>query len=282
MNWLRQILGWIKKHSVVSVVLLILVVATISVLRSIRLRSEGTLTEPIHRGVIAETVYGIGTVTANRSYQLKPGLTSTIAAVYVKEGDRVRKGDRLLDLDRVTFRAPFDGTVTYLPNKVGETVFASAAVLQLVDLSDRYLLVSLEQQGALKIRPNQKVRVSFDSIRQQSYEGKVVSIYSQNSNFFARIDVANMPSEILPGMTADVAIVVRERANALVVPVAAVDQGQVWVAGSLKIPSAVKVKIGIIDSEWAEIVEEDGKTDHVQTNLIQEGQRLLIRKKVGP
>jgi hypothetical protein len=62
-----------------------------------------------------ESVYGIGMVTATRSFQLKLGVTSTIRRLFVREGDQVRRGQQLADLDGVPFSAPFDGTITLLP-----------------------------------------------------------------------------------------------------------------------------------------------------------------------
>jgi multidrug efflux pump subunit AcrA (membrane-fusion protein) len=230
-----------------------------------------TLSEPIKKGLIVESVYGIGTVTAIRSFQLKLGVTSTIQRVFVKEGDQVTRDQRLVDLDGVVFNAPFSGTITLLPFKTGETVFPQAVILSLVDLQDRYVLVTLEQQAALRVRRGQKAKLSFDSLREESYDGLVEAIYSSDNNFFVRIGIGGLPSQILPGMTADVAIGITEHRDALIVPVAAIDAGKVYVKRGLG-TSTVAVQTGIIDGAMAEIVGGD----------VREGERLAIRKKVGP
>lgn len=236
----------------------------------LRARSEGVVSEPLQPGTIIESVYGIGTVLANRSYQLKPGVTSTIDTFYVKEGDTVKKGAPLAKLDRVVHRAPFSGTVTYLPFKEGENVFAQVPVLTLVDLRDRYLVVSLEQQGALRTHPGQRVIMSFDTNRRQSYSGVVESIYSSGGNFLARIDVSSLPSVVLPGMTADVAIEIRKQDNALIVPVAALMNGNTLsIKRGMGIPKDVEVKVGIVDKAQAEIVSGD----------VQAGDRVLIKSR---
>ena len=231
----------------------------------------GVVSEPIRKGPIVESVYGIGTVTATRSFQLKLGVTGTIRRLFVKEGDQVRRDQRLVDLDGVPFNAPFDGTITLLPFKVGETVFPQAVVLSLVDLQDRYVLVTLEQQAALRVRRGQKARLSFDSLREQAYDGLVEAIYSNDNNFFVRIGIGGLPSQILPGMTADVAIGIAEQRDALIVPVAAIDAGKVYVKRGLG-TTAVPVKTGIVDGARAEIVSGD----------LREGERVVIRKKVAP
>ncbi len=232
----------------------------------------GTYTEPLRKGAIVESVYGIGTVTATRSFQLKSGVTSSIAELFVKEGDQVKRGMPLVRLEgTTTIRAPFDGTVTSLPFKVGESVFSQTIILNLVDLSDRYILVSLEQQGVIRVRHGQKAKLSFEGMRSTSFDGRVESVYSNDTNFLVRITVANLPKEILPGMTSDVAIGIQERQDVLVVPVAAVLGGKVTVKRGEGSPFAVEIKTGIIDGASAEVLSGD----------VQAGDQLLIRDKVS-
>jgi multidrug efflux pump subunit AcrA (membrane-fusion protein) len=270
MDWLRALLAWTSRHRWLSTAIVLFLVIGILLIRHLRARSEGMLSEPLKRGTIIESVYGIGTVLANRSFQIKPGVISTIDTFYVKEGDTVKKGDPLTKIDKVVYRAPFDGTVTYLPFKQGENVFAQVPVLTLVDLMDRYIVVSLEQQGALRVRTGQKATLSFDTIRQQNYPGLVQSVYSNESSFLARIDASGLPAMILPGMTADVAIEIRRQENALLVPVAALIGGNtLWVKHGGGIPKKVEVKVGIVDKAQAEIVSGN----------VEPGDRVIIKPR---
>ncbi|MDD4973834.1 MAG: HlyD family efflux transporter periplasmic adaptor subunit [Bacteriovorax sp.] len=271
MDFLRKTINWLRSHRFISLIGTLLIVILIIFVRTIITRSEGTLSGPIHRGAAVDAVYGIGTVTALRSYAFRPGVTSTIYNLYVKEGDFIHKGDKLANIDHVLYRAPFDGVVNYSPFKVGENVFSQLPVIVLTDPANRYLVVSLEQQGALRVRVGQKAKLSFDSIRNQNFDGVIQSVYWYNSNFFARIDVSSLPPEILPDMTADVAIIIRELANALLVPASAVDNDSVWVKRSHRIPSRVSIKLGVVDGTMAEVLSGD----------LKEGDQVLIRRKVG-
>jgi len=76
---------------------------------------------------------------------LAPSSAGVLNALYVKEGDTVKKGDPLIKIDDSVFPAPFDGTVTFLPYKIGEIVYPQSSALSLVDLRDRYLVVSLDR-----------------------------------------------------------------------------------------------------------------------------------------
>lgn len=239
--------------------------------RYVRAHTDGKLSEPLGRGRIIDAIYGIGTVAANRSFALKPGVIGTLTDLYVKEGDVVKKGERLAQVDSTLYRAPFDGVVNYLPFKVGENVFQQIPILVVTDLTNRYMVVNLEQQGALRVRPGQKAKLSFDTLRQRNYDGVVQSVYSYATNFIARIDVSQLPPEILPDMTADVAIVIGERDNVLLAPIPALDGDSVWVKRGQELPRRVPVKTGIVDDRMAEIIEGD----------VNEGDQLLIRRKPG-
>lgn len=227
------------------------------------IRKETHKQEPIlgkaQKGNILEAVYGIGTVTATRTYELKVGITSTIRELYVREGDQVTKGQKLLALDGAgIFVAPFSGTVTALPTKIGETIFPQTSILTLTDLKDRYLLVSLEQQAATRVHTGLKAKLSFDSLREKSFNGEVESVYSQENNYLVRINTKDLPPQILPGMTVDVAIGIKEHLNALIVPIAAINSGKLWIIRNGK-KMKVSATVGTVDGNFAEIITGDIK-----------------------
>jgi multidrug efflux pump subunit AcrA (membrane-fusion protein) len=251
---MKAFIAWIKTNKWAAIlVLVVLMIGIVFGLRNAKRKDEASLSEPLKRGAISDSVYGIGTVTANRSLQVKSGVTSTILDLYVKEGDLVKKGARLVKLDGVgDFLAPFSGTITSLPFKTGETVFGQSIIMTLTDLSDRYVVVSLEQVAVLRVKVGQVAKISFDGMRDVSYEGVVHSIYSNGPNFLVRINTDGLPSEILPGMTGDVAILIQEHQDALSVPVAAIQGGKVLVReGGNERP--VEIKTGFVDGAFAEV-----------------------------
>src|SRR5581483_6167002 len=165
-------------------------------------------------GNMVESVYGIGTVPARHTYQLKLGVSDTIAKLFVDEGATVQKGQALIALvDNHTIRAPFAGVVTSLPYKEGESVFPQIPVLTLTDLKDPYVVVSLEQSGAIPVHRDQKAFLSFESLRGQKLQGTVSAIYPKDGEFYVNIEVPQIPEGILVGMTCDVAIQVAAKEN---------------------------------------------------------------------
>lgn len=263
----------LKSHKALSfLVAFLLLIAAVTVGMRARQGKGDSLSEPLKKGAIMESVYGIGTVTATRSFQQKFGVMSTVQDIYIKEGDHVRSGQRLaLMSDGLVLRAPFEGTVTFLPVKVGETVFPQSVILNLVDLADRYIVVSLEQRGALRVRQGQKAKISFDSMRGETFDGSVEAVYSNDNNFLVRIGVSNLPPQVLPGMTADVGIGIAERKDVLLIPSAALSGTKVRVKRGLGKPKEVDVTVGIVDGSMAEIASGD----------VDEGDRLVLQKPSG-
>lgn len=271
---MNTVLNSLKKFQrVLSLAFGIVVLLAVFFILKSKQNEDLLLTPPLKKGSILESVYGIGTVTATKSYQIRSGITSTVVRLFVREGDSVKKGDKLAAMDPPTvFLAPFDGTVTYLPVKVGENVFAQAVIMNVVDLADRYLVVTLEQQGALRVRQGQKSKLSFDSLRNETFDGVVESIYSHDNSFLVRIQTPHLPPQILPGMTVDVSIGINEKKDVLLAPVAAIEDGKVYVQRGSSRPILVKVKTGIVDGATAEVISDE----------LREEDRLVIRKKVGP
>ena len=261
-NGHMNMMNWMKKHWPWVLVLAAIVVGGMVVLNIMRSYSQRVFPKI---GRMVESVYGIGTVTARHTYQLKLGVSDTLEKLFVDEGATVQKGQSLIRLaDNHTIRAPFAGVVTSLPYKEGETVFPQIPVLTLTDLKNPYVVVSLEQSGAIPVRNGQQAYLSFESLRGQKLEGTVSAIYPKDGEFYVNIEVPGLPEGILVGMTCDVAIQVAAKDNILQIPMVAVDKGFVTVLRN-GIPKKVPVKLGAADGTWVEVTD----------NSIQAGDTLL-------
>jgi macrolide-specific efflux system membrane fusion protein len=216
------------------------------------------------RGNLVEAIYGLGKVKSHRKFDVKVGVMTKVKKVYVKEGERVTKGSPLIQFtDTAIFKAPFDGTVTRVTYNEPDTVLPQTTALTLQDLNDKYLEVSLEQEGALRVAKGQKTEVLFESVRGEKFEGEVLALFPKDDEFLAHINVEGLQRNVLPGMTADVSIIVGQHNQVLMVPVSGLSNGEIIVRRDekkIKIP----VKIGGIDGEWAEVLEGDIKmTDEI-------------------
>jgi membrane fusion protein, macrolide-specific efflux system len=219
----------------------------------IRSRNTGpNVIGSIKRGTIIEAVYGIGTVTPNHIFNVKVGQAGAVKAIFVREGEDVVKGQKLLSFEGVLFKAPFAGTVTSIPYKAGETVFPNLPLLTMQDQRDLYLVVSLEQQGALRVKAKQRASISFDSMRDRKFTGSVRSIFANDNQFLVHIEVDQLPPEVLPGMTADVGIEIGRHENTFIAPIAAIN-GQKLRLVKNKVIEEVDVGLGVVDGESIEV-----------------------------
>jgi multidrug efflux pump subunit AcrA (membrane-fusion protein) len=224
----------------------------------------------VQKGNIMECVYGVGTVTSDKTFQVKAGFPSKINAIFVKEGDVVSTGAKLIALETL-FTAPFAGTVTSISGSVGETAFPSAILINLVDLTHKHILVTLDQSGALRVQKGQKVKLNFDGLRSQNIVGYVAAIYPKDNHFLVRIDVENFPNLILPGMTADVAIEISAHKDALLVPLAALSNKTVLVQRKEQKNILLKLSLGLVDGSMVEVISGN----------LQEGDLIVVGDKVN-
>jgi multidrug efflux pump subunit AcrA (membrane-fusion protein) len=207
-------------------------------------------------GPIVEAIYGLGKVKTDRVYEVKLGVPKTVEKLYVREGDAVRKGKPLVRFEGgPLFAAPYDGSVTLIAFREAQSVFPQQTVVRLEDLSTKFIEVSLEQEGALRVQPGQPARVVFESLRGEQINGKVAAVFARNEEFLAHIRVP-LNDSVLPGMTADVAIETGRKDKALLVPLSAVSNGRVRVLHDGK-RKTVQLKIGGVDGNWAEVIEGD-------------------------
>lgn len=239
--------NWLLPGTIVGLVILGL--ATFQATRS---QTQEVLPK---RGPVVEAVYGLGTVLATRTFVLRTGVTTEVRKFYVKAGDAVKKGEPLVLLgEQGTVKAPFDGTVTQVTYKEGEIVFAQVPILKLEDLSDRYVEVSLEQQGALRVHKGLKAKLVFESLRGKRFDGTVRSVFPSEGQFLTDIQVDQLPPEILPGMTTDVAIEIARKDNVQMIPVSSISGGRVIVKRADGQKEKITVEIGVVDGEWAELI----------------------------
>ncbi|AFM14642.1 efflux RND transporter periplasmic adaptor subunit [Turneriella parva] len=220
-----------------------------------RIRSAPPTVElPLKKTTIVRTVYGLGTVQAEREYQLKIGIAANIRRLYVHEGDAVKAGDKLVEFDQVpTMRSPISGVVSTVSFEEGEAVFPQNPVLKVIDLTRRYITVSLDEKAAVLVKKAQKVRIAFEGIPGKYFAGSVVSIYPSEGQFFVKVDSKELPAEILPGMSADLAIEAGTKDNVFVAPIRAVQDRKVTIIRAGK-KLRVPVQLGLTQGEHVEIV----------------------------
>jgi HlyD family secretion protein len=133
-----------------------------------------------------------------------------------------------VDLDNTEIRAPVDGVVVARNVDVGQTVAASlqAPTLFLIaqDLTKMQVDTNVDEADVGHVALDQEATFSVDSFPGQNFRGRVVQIRQaaqvvQNVvTYDCVVAVGNPELKLMPGMTANVKILVARRENALLVP----------------------------------------------------------------
>ena len=136
-----------------------------------------------------------------------------------------------VDLEHTQIRSPVDGVVIKRSVDVGQTVAASLQAPELFiiarNLSDMQVEASIDEADIARVRPGQRVTFTLDALPGRTLEGKVdqirkAAISSQNVVTYTVVVPFDNPGHaLLPGMTANVRVVVDARDSALKVPNAA-------------------------------------------------------------
>ncbi len=150
-------------------------------------------------------------------------------------------GLRRSELDKVVLRAPFDGIVAVLSIEVGEWTTPSPPampvppVLDLLDPGSIYVSAPMDEVDSARIAPGQAVRVTVDSLRGRSLEGRVTRVApyvetteQQNRTVEIEVELADaaLARTLLPGTSADVEVVLDARDDVLRLPTAALLEGK--------------------------------------------------------
>jgi HlyD family secretion protein len=136
-----------------------------------------------------------------------------------------------VDLGRTIIRAPVDGTVILRNVDAGQTVAASlqAPVLFTIaqDLRDMQVEAAIDEADVGRLEVGQRATFTVDAFPRRSFSGEIRQIRKSPQNvqnvvsYTVVISAANPDLALLPGMTANVRVVVDRRDNVLKVPNAA-------------------------------------------------------------
>ena len=168
-------------------------------------------------------------------------------------------------LASATIVAPFDGTVISVGAEVGDLVSAGTDIITLADLGGLEVLASVDETDISQVEVGQKAQITFDALTGSTFTGEVLEvplegILSQNVvSYQVRLSLEGAENvSLLPGMTANVAIVTGQRQNVLLLPLLAVQESDdgdvVLVKDALSGETATtRVQVGLNDGTYVEI-----------------------------
>lgn len=148
-----------------------------------------------------------------------------------EEGDDVQKNDLIALIDRevtgmefelLRVRSPIDGVVTRLYRGIGETVNTQQPVLSVTNLDRMKVSFNIPEKDLALVDRGNPVKLSVTARPGIIFEGNVVrishSIDRISRTAYAEAHFTNPDRALLPGMFADIEVLVREIEDALLIP----------------------------------------------------------------
>lgn len=126
-------------------------------------------------------------------------------------------------------RAPFDGVITKITNKKGDSLSSGAVVATLLT-KQKIATITLNEVDVVKAKSGQKATLTFDAIEGLSITGEVVELDSIGTvaqgvvTYGVKIVFDTQDERVKSGMSVSVAIITEARQNVLLVPNSAVKQ----------------------------------------------------------
>ena len=188
---------------------------------------------------------------------------------------------------RTSLYAPFNGTVAKIVGEVGEYStpsppgIATPPAIDLIDESCLYIKAPMDEVDSPKIHEGQTVRISLDAMQKKFFPGHIkrvapyvlaVEKQSRTVDIEAVFDSPKDVGRLLVGYSANIEIILAIHDKVVRVPTSALlEGGRVLVAGAEGLLEERKIKAGLSNWEYTEVLEGLAAGDRVVTSLEREG-----------
>ncbi len=123
-------------------------------------------------------------------------------------------------------KAPFSGKIGIRKVNLGQYINPGEAIVSLQSINPMYVDFNLPEQALSQLKVGLKVAVTVDTFPGKTFDGKITAINSNvnqaTRNILVRAGVKNDHGLLVPGMFANVNVLLPEHLDVVVVPVTAV------------------------------------------------------------
>jgi HlyD family secretion protein len=214
--------------------------------------------------------------------------------------ERTHQGQAALDaaratLDKTIMVAPFDGVVLDVTTEVGEWISPSPPgvfippVMDLIAPESLYVSAPIDEADIARVELGLPARITMDAFPDRSFPGHVSYIASyveaqqeQNRTLpvEAVFDQQDLPRNLLPGISADIEIILDTRENVVRVPSYALLEGNRVLVVEGDHLSNRNVTVGLRNWEFTEITQGLSEGDRVVVSLdrpeVKAGARIRV------
>ena len=180
----------------------------------------------------AQKLLAGGAGTAQVSEDAAAALLEASRALQTASSQREQAQAQLLAArvarSKVDLGAPFDGLLTDVHVQLGDSVAPGAPVLQIIDDSRLHVDATIDEADVARVRPGQSAELHLDALPERNIAGKVVRTdpsvkrdLKGARTLTVEVEVTDLglarAAGLLPGMSANVEILVAEKSGVLTV-----------------------------------------------------------------
>ncbi len=191
-------------------------------------------------------------------------------------------------LEKTRLLAPFDGIIAEVNGELGEYVTPSPVgiptppAVDIIDTSCLYIGAPIDEVDAPQIRTGMSARISLDAFGREFFEGRVrrvapyvLDIEKQARTVDIEVDFisAKDNSNMLPGYTADIEVILDAHGDSLRIPTEALLEGSmVYLYDSnLDTISKTRISTGLSNWRYTEVLEGLAAGQVIVTSIDREG-----------
>ena len=264
-----------KLRRVILILLIVLVLGGAGWILIRQLQNQYTVVYQSYntgRGSISNSLSFSGTMQAISNVSFTSSSATTVRSVYVKEGDQVFKGDKLVRLTSgQVIESEFDGTVNQLYFHEGDKVVAGDILIQVVDFQHMKVSIRVDEYDISDVHVGTQCRVTttatnetfpctIDSINYVSSSTGNVAYYTAT----AYVDVTGT---VYPGMQVTVTVPQEEASDVVILKADAIsfsanNQAFVYMPDASGQMQRVPIGTGVTNGNYVEITSglNDGDT----------------------
>ena len=209
---------------ILTILIILILLGGIGIYTWLRLKDQYTITYDEYTsttGTISNSLSFTGSLGLRDSATYKASAPGTVRNVYVANGDRVKKGDRLMRLSNGSiFTADFDGTVNLVSVEKDDEVLAGDTLIQIADFEHMVATFRVDEYdiGDVAVGENCRVTATASEKTFESTVDTINYISSSTGNVAYYTATANILADgsVYPGMQVTVTVPQEEAADVVI------------------------------------------------------------------
>ena len=283
-------------RKIIWLVLILAVLGAAGYVGYMKLKQEYTITYQAYSatvGSISNSLSFSGTLQAVDSVTYTASAATTVRAVNVKKGDRVKTGDKLIRLaNGAVIEAEFDGTVNQLYVAQGDKVVKEDSLIQIVNFDHMKVSIRVDEYDITDVKEGDAIRVTTTAT-EKTFDSTIDDINYVSSStgsvaYYTATAYVDVTGGVYPGMQVTVTIPQEEASNVVILKEDALsfdatNQAYVYMQDEEGKLQETYVKTGVSNGNYVEITSglKSGDTVYAEVKKTESSTTSLLASLFG-